>query len=337
VKRAGSLVCVVALGILSPRSAAAREPGPDAASRARAEAWFRSGLERAKASDHEQARASFAAAYALVPSVDILWNLATSESRAGRPVDALRHLREYVALPGARADRISVARDRIAELETQVGRVTIDAPDGAEVKIDGKVEHGAVELLPGVHAVTVSDGARSKSTVVAIEAGREANVRVALDDDGKAERAAAPVVVASAAPAPLAPPFVLARPLPAPSGSSRTWATLGLAGGAVLAIAGGTVLAFAASGAHDDVSRLQTEKDQSGASCSRNASLCDRIDGARASAQRMDAGSTGLFVVGGVLGGAAIASWILWPQGTGPRADVVATPRGGSVQLRATF
>lgn len=48
-------------------------------------------------------------------------------------------------------------------------------------------------------------------------------------------------------------------------------------------------------------------------SCRRSGSLCDDYESARSGAQRSALLGTSLLVGGGLLAGAAVVSWVLWP------------------------
>ena len=169
----------------APRSASPAE----AQARAQAQQWFARGVTAARTGDLAGARRAFATAYGLVPSVDILWNLAAAERLAGDHVAALQHLRAYVAAPDARADRKKVADDELVpELESVTARLRIDEPEGSVVVVDGKEVARAITLdvAPGVHAVQVRRGDEERSTAVDAVAGKTTT----LGQDNGAERAA---------------------------------------------------------------------------------------------------------------------------------------------------
>ena len=91
-------VALVAAGTLVTTAHEARAQGDaqaqeDAATRD-AKARFEEGLKRYEAQDFEGARVAFQQAYSVLHAVDILYNLALSELRSNRPVEAL-HRRWY--------------------------------------------------------------------------------------------------------------------------------------------------------------------------------------------------------------------------------------------------
>src|ERR1700733_14564367 len=71
------------------RAQGADAPTQDDAATRDAKARFEEGLKRYEAQDFEGARVAFQQAYSVLPAVDILYNLALSELRSNRPVEAL--------------------------------------------------------------------------------------------------------------------------------------------------------------------------------------------------------------------------------------------------------
>ena len=86
------------------------------------------------------AAASFRRAYELNPHWKVLYNIAQSEAAAGRHGLAMEAFEKYYALG---AEKISLERQKAVEaelvrLQRLVGFVEIDAPDGAEILVDGE-------------------------------------------------------------------------------------------------------------------------------------------------------------------------------------------------------
>lgn len=287
-----------------------------------AQQWFARGVTAARAGDLAGARRAFATAYGLVPSVDILWNLAASERLAGDHVAALQHLRVYIAAPDARADRKKVAEDElIPELESVTARLRIDEGEGAVVILDGKEvpRLGTLDVAPGMHAVQVRRGSDERSTVVDAASGTTTTLG---QESARPAAIAAPVVPATPAAAPVASTNVVVGPLaPAPveivtRAPGRTTAVLVLGGAAIAAIATGVVFAVVAREDQADADRLEVKIRDDDRTCRRAGTLCADYDSATSAAQRSMLLSSSMLATGGVLGGAAIAAWILWPTAT---------------------
>jgi len=241
-----------------------------------------------------------------------LWNLASTERKLGRHVDALRHLRAYVQHTAARADRKQVAvTDLIPELELAVARITFQAPPGTRLTVDGVPNVGTeIEVEPGIHTVVATLNNDERSLAVDAPAGVTTTTTIAFAIAAPPEALApTPAVVAPVIVAPLAPSTSKKS-----STATRNWTVLGLGATGVIAIGAGVVFAALASDDRSEAERLYTRMRDDDASCKRSGSLCSDHDSARSGAQRNEAISTSMFVTGGVLSGAAIAAWILWPN-----------------------
>lgn len=136
----------------------APEPNVDATERARAE--FNAGVVAYDAGDFSLAAKHFATAHELKPHPDVLLNLAQSELLAARYVDAAKHFSLYVEVannagsPGA-AEGLKQALSHVAEL-------SVSAPLGAEISVDGELVGKAplprpIFLAPGEHEVASGD------------------------------------------------------------------------------------------------------------------------------------------------------------------------------------
>lgn len=284
-----------------------------------AQQWFARGVTAARAGDHAAARRAFAAAYSLVASVDILWNLAAAERLSGDSVSAVQHLRAYVTAVDARADRKRLAEEElIPELESQTARLRIEEPEGTIVLVDGKeVPHATtLDVAPGMHAVqTRREGDERDAVVEAIAAATITFGRVPVAEPPTAKPGATPLTMAAA---PVPPTVVPVAPSPAEVARApgRTTTVLALGGIGLAAIATGIVFAVVAREDQADADRLEVKMRDDDRTCKRAASLCSDYDSATSAAQRSMLLSSTLLATGGLMGGAAIAAWILWPTST---------------------
>src|SRR5688572_4372757 len=96
-----------------------------------AKSLFEDGVKLYKTGKYEEARVKFKAAYGLKKRPSITINLANAELQTKRPIDALAHFREVLAMSDAKAEDKEEARNGIVEARKHVGVVTIDAPAGA--------------------------------------------------------------------------------------------------------------------------------------------------------------------------------------------------------------
>ena len=318
---AGALVLAGLLGCGVSSATPARPADP-------AEQWFARGIEAARAGDLASARRAFGAAYALVPSVDILWNLATTERKLDESGSALEHLRTYLASPDARPDRRKLAEEEmLPALELATGHLVIAEAEGAVVHVDGKqvAASTTLDLSPGVHAVTLRRDGLLHSFAVDTPTG----VVTHLPAEAPPRP---PVAVAVVVPV----PALLASSPSSPTTASRTPTVLVLGGAAVLSLAAGIYFSFAARDDQETSDRLLVRMRGDDLSCRRSGSLCDDYESARSGAQRNALLGTSLLVGGGLLAGAAVVSWVLWPA-PATRVAPAANKDSASVMLFGRF
>lgn len=111
---------------------------------------FREGAAFFKKSEYSKAAESFRAAYKMRPNWKVLYNIAQSEAAAKRHGLALTAFERYLALGG---DDVVEARQKevekeIERLKKMVGYVTVEAPEGATILVDG-VEYGVAAHCRG--------------------------------------------------------------------------------------------------------------------------------------------------------------------------------------------
>lgn len=311
-----------------PKKPAPAAPGGKPEERAikDAQARFEEGLRRYKAQDFEGARLAFLQAYTAYPSVDILWNLCLAELRAGKTLDALKHLRQYEKDPKLTDAERAKAQKYVEEAKAKTGHARVRAPEGAEIKVDGAVVGEAplaedVDVDPGNHVFEARQGAEIERQEVAIEAGQSLTVQFAP------KKAAAPAPPVEEKPSPWK------TPEPEGPGAGRTVTALALGGAGVVAIGVGVALRLSASDAASDAESLRQG----------NASSCvnDRSDRCAQLADAADSSVTQgnvsnvLLVGGGVLVAGAVVTWLVWPSGKASQAGAAPGPslRAGGVEL----
>jgi hypothetical protein len=108
--------------------------------------------------DYEAARLDFLQAQSIFPRRSSLRNLALSELHTNPPLDALRHLRTYIGDPGTTPDKRAIAERSLAEAYAQTGHLSITAPEGTQLKVDGSPVGVAplkdpVDVSVGLHGV----------------------------------------------------------------------------------------------------------------------------------------------------------------------------------------
>jgi PEGA domain len=100
--------------------------------KAAAEALFKEGRAALEKGDYTTACAKFAASLEGSGATGPLVNLAECEEKRGRIATALQLWRDVATrLGGTTDDRLPIAKERIAELEGRVPRITVKLPEGA--------------------------------------------------------------------------------------------------------------------------------------------------------------------------------------------------------------
>ena len=247
-----ALALLVAMAVSPVASAAPPSPSAPAApepvhAEAMADARFKAGLAAYDRGDYEAARLEFLQAQSIFPRASLYRNLALSELHTSRPLDALQHLRAYIADPATTPDKRALAERNLAEAFAQTGHLSITAPAGCHIKVDGK-DVGvaplkeAVDVVAGLHGVDTDAGGASLHETVQAGAGKLTEVAFVGPVVGDTR------VVGVAGPIPTAPPpGEVARPVgpPQPFGPEHYWnsrRTVGvvIAGaGAVAMVVGG--------------------------------------------------------------------------------------------------
>ncbi|MFI5301683.1 MAG: PEGA domain-containing protein [Polyangiales bacterium] len=189
-----SLVALVALttpmGVLTLTTQTARAE-MDADTK-EAKVLFEDGVKLYRDGHFEEARVKFKAAYGLKKRPSILLNLARAELQTKRPLDAAAHFRELLAMSDAKPEDREDARAGLTDAHKQLGVVTIEAPDGSALTIDGEARGTTpvdpIDVIPGSHSVTIkAPGGRVTTEKVTLMMGQTTTVRARTE--AKAEPA----------------------------------------------------------------------------------------------------------------------------------------------------
>ena len=191
-------------------------------------ALFAQGKRELEAGATAAACASFAESYRLVPRGGTLLNLGLCHEQAGQLSAAWRALRQALAIATAegRADRIPLAREHIAAVESRLSWLALSLPHDVDpswvaLRLDGAAvaheEWAAVPVEPGQHLLTAEAlGFESWSSNVTVSAAQThlsvpIGPLVARRADAAATTPAVvpvPVPAVGAAAASSAPPYV---------------------------------------------------------------------------------------------------------------------------------
>ena len=333
---------VLAAGLLagSAHDARAQQPDtqtPDDAATRDAKARFEEGLKRYEAQDFEGARVAFQQAYSVLHAVDILYNLALSELRSNRPVEALTHLQEYLKDKRPTEQERAKASKYLAEAHAKTGHVFVDAPPGAavlmdDVSLDKKAPvKDPVTVSAGKHVCSIRLDGKTQTVEVVASPGQSVTVRFT----GGGEKA--PEVLEGQQQ-----PSNGETPAPAQPGGGG-WSTgkmvtvVGLGVGAVGAVVAGVIFQAGQSSAQSDVQALA--QSNPGVSCTGPSApaVCSKAADLKSTYDSDRTLSVVMFATGGVLAAGAVATAFLWPnEKSGPQkgSRLVPAVTAGGVSLQ---
>jgi hypothetical protein len=325
----------------------------DNAVKQEANARLKAGLGYANQGKWEKARLSFLQAYAVLPSVDLLWNLAFAELKSGHPIDALQHFDAYEIEPKAEPVKVAALpkfRDRAYQ---QIGRIKVEAPAGALAWLDGAAQVYAepIDVTPGDHRLKVQLGEQTEERRFSIAAG-QAMVQAfsfveqkptsaalaetpASTSDGAVKTAslasASESAAITAAPDPVAAPLLgTPRALsPAPG-----WIAVGAGAGA---LALGIGYAIAASAKASDVEAARTGGPQFACNSEPALPACSELQDAVSKHDTYSSISTVSFVAAGILGVAGVGYLVLLSNSRAVAVAPYAGSRQSGLIFRAQF
>jgi hypothetical protein len=260
----------------------------------------------------EAAYLQFAQAYAIYPDDKVLWNLAASELRTKRFVEALHHFRLYDAHEHILAHSSHPEHSRLVRLmgeaSNATGRLKIAAPSGAEISVDGAVVGAAplpdaVDVLPGEHRIDAKKDGLVLHGSAKVDAGQE--VRAELAASVIAPVVQAPLVV----PAPVVASPVLATDRDTTARDALRWGTAGVA---LVGLAVGVGFFVAERSKAGDFNSLQSSNPKACAGASSPSCVQAHASYSDIS-QRGTIAGVG-FVVGGIAAVSSAALWLFWPK-----------------------
>ena len=161
----------------------------EADDRSMAKARFKEGMAAIQAENYPAALAAFEESYELIPKPSILFNIAMCEKALFRYVNSITTFRRFLSEGGSdnKPELVSQAERALAEMMKLVGTLRLEeAPEGAEVLIDGKsvgktpFREGLL-LDPGQHAVRVeAPGFKPLKTDITVASGADIPLRAKL-------------------------------------------------------------------------------------------------------------------------------------------------------------
>ena len=335
-KGARLTLVAVAIGTMMMSSLAfAQDESLDAA----AEVRFKEGVAFAKQGKYDQARGSFLQTLALSPnSPKVLLNLAISEHGAGKSVDALGHLKTYLASPKVDPKKAQEIRQSLYdELWRATGHLRIVADRGDAIVLDADTKLGnapladVIDVTAGKHKLTAGSGG-NRTAEITVAAGETKDVSLVSE------------VAAPAAPHPATATetgdpkgaHVVTPPAEEPKGT--IWKPLTFVFGGATILAGVGALYFNAKSGDADDSARAIRAQHAGESCggAQAPAFCTDLTKA-IDDQDSNAGlAKGFWIGAGVLLAATIGSGVLWATSSSRTSSSAAgTSRGVLVPVTA--
>lgn len=331
----------MSITVLLPSAWAQTSPStaaPSAADNAQARVLFQRGAAAAKRRAWDEAVTAFEAAFRLVKSVDIEWNLALALLRSGRLVEAKQHFKAYIERPDARPTRVQTARAEhlpylaanLAIVKVRGGRdADIVALDGRPIKAEEA--RAGVDVLPGRRVLTVRDGDGTTEREVRATAGEV--VEIALEDPSPPPRAAtpAPSPIVAVPPSPPASRQLAPSPTVTVPVKGRPFAVGAVAAAGAVAMTVGIYLLVDAGKQAERARALDGAT--SGPPCLfYNSATCGDLLEARQAEAAHRAFGRGFVIAGGALLAAAPLLWLGWPKTIEVAAS--AGPHGAGLSAR---
>lgn len=300
---------------LSTTAAAQAEPGPEA--RKEAEARFAAGLKYYDARDFEHARAAFLEAYAVYRTAGIVRNLALSELYGGRHLDAIRHLREYFAMPDVAQDKKDDAKKYFDEAFAKTGHLRIKADPGTAIMVAERTHTApladVVDAPVGTVRIVARGGGRELVKEATTTAGGIVDVDMSFPAGPKETGGAGTNNGKEHAREPFTPP-------PTSQGETRwgTGQTVGVitAGVGAVALGVGAVFLVGKGQSSERVDALESDIARSGVTCPGTPPIgaCTELESKRDERDERGAIGLGLMIGGAVALVAGAVTFFVWPR-----------------------
>lgn len=253
-RRVSAFAWALVLALTTTPAAGAESQQP-AHARELAQQRFREAREAYRDGRYSAAASLFEAADRLAPHASTRFNAAAAWEQAGEAARAATAYEAVLAMDALDADKRKVAEGRLASLKQGLGKILVPRPLGAFVTVD-HIQRAPVPatfyLLPGSYELRVEYRGDTTASPLAVLAGRDHDVQLALAGPEQ--------------PAPTAPPEATAPipPPPPPTDTGRSQETWGwVSVGAGVALGGAAiVLGLRALAARDQYEESQNSDAQ---------------------------------------------------------------------------
>ncbi len=185
-----SLITAIVLAITTPVLAAPKKAPPKEQTPEQKEAdrHFKSGVALFKEAKFAEALAEFERAYEIAPHPTVLYNIAGCHRELSHYGEAVKFYKRFLAEGKGVApkDRLAAAQTELDGILARIARITVAAPDGAMLTLDG-TELGTMPVemplmvAPGEHKIVVSSqGMRDAERSVRVASGDVVDVAMKL-------------------------------------------------------------------------------------------------------------------------------------------------------------
>jgi hypothetical protein len=185
------IATVVLLALAAPAFAAPkkapRKPAQTAEQK-EADRHFKSGVALFKEAKFGEALAEFERAYEIAPHPLVLYNIAGCHRELSQYSEAVRFYKRFLAEGKGKVakERLTTAQTELDGILARIARITVAAPDGAQLTVDG-AELGTMPIdmplmvAPGEHKIVVrSQGMRDAERTVRVASGDVIDVAMKL-------------------------------------------------------------------------------------------------------------------------------------------------------------
>jgi len=182
------IATLVVLALAVPAAAAPKTPPKQTAEQKEADRHFKSGVALFKEAKFGEALAEFERAYEIAPHPLVLYNIAGCHRELSHYGEAVKFYKRFLDEGKGKVpkERLATAQTELDGILARIARITVAAPDGAVLTLDG-TELGTMPIdmplmvAPGEHKVVVrSQGMRDAERTVRVASGDVVDVAMKL-------------------------------------------------------------------------------------------------------------------------------------------------------------
>jgi len=272
--------------------------------------------------NYEAAYVAYQKAWELKPHCAVAANMAATEIRLGRYLQAAAHLKYALNhLPLVQLGKRDAVEEQLEKVREHLVAVSLSANlDGVEISIDGHRLGRTplpeeILLEPGHHAISAVYSDTTQTKAIDVSAGAHVSLVFELNGTQKTESQGG---LASQS------PQLTLDQAAAKSNRTRNWVLVGGAAATAISFGVGIALRIQSSNERDDTRTLQAQINSTATAPSQTTAeicanqvqidACNLFQRSRAAADRDRNLSTGAFVAAGAFGLGTLTTALLWPS-----------------------